>query len=92
MSNLNKPSLMIFSQSFDPLWSLNGVAPVKVFSFLNGFPIEKNGTYILEYRPQRFVEIGFLISLASLIILVIIIKPLYTTSSLFIYLMILKNY
>lgn len=69
IKNLNKPSILVYSQNFDENWVLNGKAPIKTYSFLNGFFLNQNGVYILEYKPQRYVEIGLLISTLSLVIL-----------------------
>lgn len=72
ISGLSNPGMLVFSQAYDPFWQLDGGEPIRVYSFLNGFPIDKNGTFILEYKPQRYVELGSLVSLSSLLLLSII--------------------
>ena len=70
VSGLQKPSLLVFSQSFDPLWKLNGKQPVKTYSLINGFNIDKDGEYDLYYEPQKYVKYGLLLSgITTLLIL-----------------------
>ncbi len=75
VENLQNPSVLVFSQNFDSNWKLNGQSPVPVYSLLNGFKIEKNGSYQLSFEPQSFLlvvlVIPFLTLLISLILLAI---------------------
>ncbi len=63
VSNLTKPSFLVFSQNYDGLWKINGnQIPVPVYSLLNGFKIERDGEYIVEFEPQKYVYPGLVIS------------------------------
>ena len=71
---------LYFLQTFNPGWELSLDNQVvtkheKVFSYANGWKINKLGNYTLtlSYRPQQFVNTGFKISLISLIIVSIVI-------------------
>lgn len=74
ISGLKRPSMLIFSQSFDPLWKLENQPPFKVYSLLNGYWIEKDGEYALYYEPQKYVWFGLLLSAATLSIFVYLWK------------------
>ncbi len=61
----DQPGYLVFSESFDPGWilRLKGrgiVRPQKAYGRTNAFRVEKTGEIrgILEYRPQRYVNIG----------------------------------
>ncbi len=63
VSNLTEPSMMIFSQNYDGLWKTSGdQAPLPVYSLLNGFRIQGDGEYIVEFEPQKYVYPGLVIS------------------------------
>jgi hypothetical protein len=62
ISGLKKPSVLVFSQSFDPYWKLNGKSPIKVYSLVNGFSVDKDGDYDLYYEPQKYVIFGLTVS------------------------------
>lgn len=77
---------LYFLQTFNPGWELfldNQVITKheKVFSYANGWKINKSGNYTLTllYKPQQFVYLGLKISLISLIVvlIVIIIIPIW---------------
>ncbi len=70
VSNLTRPEIVIFSSTYHPGWQLNGQSPIPVYGFLNGFRVDKDGEYILEFEPQRYVELGFAVSLLSVVSLV----------------------
>ncbi|MDP1743244.1 MAG: hypothetical protein Q8L51_00485 [Candidatus Amesbacteria bacterium] len=55
VSGLKKPSMLVFSQSFDPLWKLNNQSPILVYGLLNGFWINNDGEYELNYEPQKYM-------------------------------------
>lgn len=71
---LSQPQLLIFSQSYDSLWKLNTVSPMRVYSFLNGFRVTQDGDYDLFFEPQKFVFPGLIISAISLIVIVVLLK------------------
>lgn len=66
INGLMKPSTLVFSETYDRYWKLDGSEPYAVYSLLNGFDIEKDGEYDLYYEPQKWVNIGFIVSLVSL--------------------------
>lgn len=73
VENLQKPSMLIFSQNYDTNWKLNGQTPILTYSFLNGFFIEKPGTYELTFEPQKYIPLSLLISISSLIIILVVL-------------------
>lgn len=71
---------LYFLQTFNPGWELSLNNQVitkheKVFSYANGWKINKLGNYALtlSYKPQQFVYLGYKISLISLIVVLIVI-------------------
>jgi len=69
VSNLKEPAFLIFSESFDPGWYLGDQQAVPVYSLLNGFRIQKDGAYVLRFKPQDRVYPGLAISALTLIII-----------------------
>lgn len=67
VSGLTHPQIIVFSSSFHPLWKLNEEEAIQVYGFLNGFRVNKDGEYILEFEPQKYVETGLAISILSCI-------------------------
>lgn len=72
ISNLKEPLMLIFSQNYDPLWQLNGINALPIYSLLNGYQIDKNGNYELNYQPQRYVNWGLTISGLTVFVLFIV--------------------
>ncbi|MDP2684904.1 MAG: hypothetical protein Q8P20_07775 [bacterium] len=62
VSNLTNSSFLVFSQNYDGLWKINGQGALPVYSLLNGFKIEKDGEYTVEFEAQKFVFPGLIIS------------------------------
>jgi len=73
VNGLSKPSYLIFSESFNSYWELNGQAAKPVFSLLNGYYIEKSGKYILYFTPQKLIMPGFIFSLSVFLIVVFLL-------------------
>ncbi len=71
VSNLTSPKLIVFSSTFHPGWKLNGESSIPVYGFLNGFRVEKEGEYILEFEPQKWVYPGLILSLITFLGLVV---------------------
>ncbi|MBI2600217.1 hypothetical protein HYW43_04850 [Candidatus Daviesbacteria bacterium] len=68
---------LVFSESYDPLWQLDDKSSLPGYSLLNVFPVEKNGEYILEFKAQKFVSEGLLVTgltVLSIGILMVILK------------------
>lgn len=74
IAGLESPSTLVFSETFDPFWELNGQKSTKVYSFLNGFYIEKDGEYDLYFEPQKYVLPGLFISLITLGVVIVLIR------------------
>lgn len=64
---------LVFSETYDPLWELNGQKPVKVYSLLNGFQVEENGEYDLYFSAQKYVNIGLVLSGLTIMILIFLL-------------------
>lgn len=67
-----KPTFLIFSETFHPLWVLNLKKPaysISAYSMINSFLINKQGEVraIIEFTPQRYVYVGFFISCVGLV-------------------------
>lgn len=77
ISGLRKPELLVFSESYDPLWVLNGKKSIPVYSILNGFEVDKDGVYTLEYLPQRFVYKGLLVSGLTFLLFILFLLLIY---------------
>jgi len=60
------PKVLVFSESYDPSWTINGKDGFQVYSLINGFYIDKNGEYKIYFEPQKYVVPGLLITLASM--------------------------
>lgn len=71
IQNLKKPSILIFSQNFNKNWKLNGQSPILVYSFLNGFSIDKDGSYELSFEPQKFILLTLGVSIVVFIVCIV---------------------
>ncbi len=67
INRLDKPTYLIFSETFDELWQLDGQPSKRVYSLLNGFYVDKPGVYTLYFTPQKYILPGLLVSGISLI-------------------------
>ncbi len=90
ITNASKPYILSFAESFDPLWIANAVSDstsnpddknnnfrtgsMALYSVINGFLINKTGSYILtiEYQPQKWLNDASVMSLVALIAMIII--------------------
>jgi len=72
ISDLNNPTQLIFSESYDPYWQLTiagrTIKSQKTPDSLNSFPIPALGSARgrIEYLPQRYVWIGLGISIVAM--------------------------
>ncbi|MCL5019299.1 MAG: hypothetical protein M1426_02325 [Patescibacteria group bacterium] len=62
VKGLASPAFLIFSQNYDGLWKMNGREPFPVYSLLNGFEINHDGEYVVEFEPQRYIYPGLIIT------------------------------
>lgn len=82
VENAVEPFMLSFGEAYDPQWVAryadgSMVLPVRLYSMTNGFPVIKAGTFdlMLEFRPQKWFNYGFIVSL--LVILMLLIYLLY---------------
>lgn len=73
VKGLNKPAMLIFAQNFDKRWKLNGKASLPMYSVVNGFILEKDGQYELEFESQKYVIQGMVISVIVLFLCLILL-------------------
>jgi hypothetical protein len=80
--NSSKPFVLVFSQSFDPMWKASIVGENTVLKhhfivniYANGWYVNRTGTYdiIIEYEPQKIFEVGSFVSIAFFFILLTLI-------------------
>ncbi|OGM31299.1 hypothetical protein A2803_03850 [Candidatus Woesebacteria bacterium RIFCSPHIGHO2_01_FULL_44_21] len=69
VSGLNSPATLVFSETYNPLWTMSGENGFKVYSMFNGFLVETNGEYEVVFEAQKYVESGLLISMATALLL-----------------------
>lgn len=72
VSGLTKPSTLVFSETYDPLWRIydhdgNEGKPYKLYSLINGFNVEKDGEYDVYFTPQKFVNYGLAVSILGFV-------------------------
>ena len=73
ISNLKEPAFLVFSQNYDALWRVKDKKALPVYSLLNGFMVDQDGEYLVEFEAQKYVYLGFLMSLATLLTVVILL-------------------
>lgn len=75
----DKPFLLVFSETYNPLWKAivdnEEISAFPVYSFLNGFLINKTGSFTmtLYFTGQNYVDIGLKIASASFLVSMIIV-------------------
>jgi len=80
--NASKPFLLVFAESYDPLWEarvykdgklVEKVKAIPVYGVINGFWINQTGnlTVVIRYVPQDWFELGLKISITTFAILLI---------------------
>lgn len=75
VSNLTQSAFLVFSQNYDGLWKMDGQISLPVYGLLNGFKIEKDRQYTVEFEPQKYVFPGLIISgLTAGILFLLLIK------------------
>lgn len=65
VTNLTAPKTIVFSATYHPKWKLDGEPSIPIYGFLNGFRVEKDGEYTIEFESQKDVEEGLFISFAA---------------------------
>ncbi len=81
-TNVTKPFMLYFAESYDHLWTAkivkiegkdiesNFIHPIPLYNAINGFQINQTGNLdiMVEYESQRWFYIGSIISMITLII------------------------
>ena len=81
VKDAREPFWLIFSETFHPLWRAKigqeKIAPIKLFSLVNGFYVNKTGDFEIEveFAPQKYVYWGMIGS--GLMLGLVIVKLLY---------------
>jgi uncharacterized membrane protein YfhO len=76
---LKTKATLVFSENFDSGWEAKianqKIASQKVYDRLNSFPINKTGNFevIVEFTPQKYVNLGLIISGVVLLISIILL-------------------
>jgi len=84
LSNVKINDILVFSESFDRNWSIN-VNNLKAYSqeyeLFNSFKLDKSGTYSasIYYEPQKYVNIGLIVSGSTLILIIFLFGFGYVT-------------
>jgi hypothetical protein len=74
VKNAKRPCVLVFSEAYAPEWELQGPNgsenPVPAYTIINSYPLKRKGTYdvTIEYRPQRWVLPGLVVSLLTLLL------------------------
>jgi len=68
VSNLTSSSFLIFSEAYDSFWKIEGKSALPVYALLDGFRIDRNGQYVVEFEAQKYVYPGLIVSGLSLLI------------------------
>ncbi|KKU17793.1 MAG: hypothetical protein UX25_C0001G0007 [Candidatus Woesebacteria bacterium GW2011_GWC2_45_9] len=71
VTGIKKPTLLVYSTSYDPLWRMEGEESISIYSLLNGFPIEKDGVYKVAFSPQKYVNRALIVSLLAVSLLLV---------------------
>ncbi len=67
VQGIEEPSTLVFTQSYDQKWQLNGQSSFPIYSIFNGFMIDRDGEYLVEYSPHRYLKYGLAVSLTTLL-------------------------
>jgi hypothetical protein len=62
VSGINNPVSLVFSESYDNMWTANDKTSYSVYSLLNGFYISKDGEYDVYFTPQKYILPGLFVS------------------------------
>lgn len=73
VQGLTRPAFLVFSQNFDRLWKLDGEESLPIYSLLNGFKIDQDGNYIVEFEAQKYVYPGLIATFVTIIILLLLL-------------------
>ena len=80
IKGLKTPSTLVFSETYDSLWSIRHSEGGSIkfsfplYSLINGFTVDSDGEYDIYFTPQKYVLPGLIVSGATLIFLIILLK------------------
>lgn len=63
IKGLKKETMIIFSSNYDNLWKLGNQSSVPIYSLLNGFKVDKNGSFEVTFEPQNKILPGLVVSI-----------------------------
>lgn len=71
-STSERPFFLVFSESYNPLWTITlegeEIRSVIGYSFINSFYIPHNGTFSVEFVPQRYMYAVYMVALFIIIL------------------------
>ncbi|HEX6977264.1 MAG TPA: hypothetical protein VF185_02820, partial [Patescibacteria group bacterium] len=73
VKGITKPVVIAFSETYDNNWHLNNSEGLSLYSLINGFEVEKDGDYILEFAPQKYVDVGLIGTLMGILLVILIL-------------------
>ncbi len=73
ISNLTQSAFLVFSQNYDGLWKIDNQPSLPVYSLLNGFRVDKNGEYTVEFEPQKYIIPGLIVTAITCFSLIFIL-------------------
>ncbi len=76
VKGLKSPEVISFSEGYNNLWSIGGVKSFPLYSLINGFVVTHDGSYFIEFTPQKHIEDGFKVSLFLILIALLIFTSL----------------
>ncbi len=68
VSKLTKPTMLAFSDTYNPQWMANGYGSIPIYGLINGFMISTDGEYDVNFAPQKYVIPGLIISVVTFLI------------------------
>jgi len=80
LEGISNPVSLVFSETFDPFWEIKNLATGEksssypVYSLINGFRLEKEGTYEVYFYPQKYVYLGLVASTTSLLAILFLLN------------------
>lgn len=71
----NRPFVIVFSETYDPLWQISSTKglkenSIKLYSLINGFEVPGGGVYTISFTPQKYVYPGLIVSVITLLTII----------------------
>lgn len=80
VNDISKPVQVIFSENYSSNWVLRTLSESIVsrkYSNVNSFVVSRGGEYTLEYKTERILQAGILISVMSIVAIVFILLKFF---------------